>query len=131
LRCPDSLVVKNRLLENKDKLLHRSFDWILRDPQYLRWRDGDNIGLLWIRGGAGKGKTMMSIGLIEELSKRSRGTTAVAYFFCQNADHELHTIEAIIKGLIMQLIKQQESVRTSLRDRWDTSQQRFHEDVNS
>ena len=124
-------MVKNRLLENKDKLLHRSFDWILRDPQYLRWRDGDDIGLLWIRGGAGKGKTMMSIGLIEELSKRSQGTTAVAYFFCQNADYELNTMEAIIKGLIMQLMKQQESVRASLRDRWDTSQQRFHKDVSS
>lgn len=73
----------------------------------------------------------MSIGLIEELSKRSQGTTAVAYFFCQNADYELNTMEAIIKGLIMRLMKQQESVRASLRDRWDTSQQRFHEDVSS
>ncbi|KAF7505951.1 hypothetical protein GJ744_012393 [Endocarpon pusillum] len=131
LRCPDSLVVKNRLRENKDKLLHQSFDWILRDPQYLRWQDDDDIGLLWIKGGAGKGKTMMSIGLIEELSRRSRATTAVTYFFCQNADYELNTLEAIIKGLILQLVRQYESVRSSLRDRWDTIRERFHEDVSS
>jgi hypothetical protein len=74
---------------------------------------------------------MMLIGLIKELSKRSQGTTAVAYFFCQNADYELNTMEAIIKGLIMQLMKQQESVRASLRDRWDISKQQFHKDVNS
>ena len=77
----------------------------------------------------------MSIGLIEELSQRFRDTTtdttAVTYFFCQNADYELNTIEAIVKGLILQLVRQQESVKASLRDRWDTSQQQFHEDVSS
>jgi Cdc6-like AAA superfamily ATPase len=115
LGCPDSLEVKTRLLENKDKLLHKSFNWILRDPQYLRWQDGDDIGLLWIKGGAGKGKTMMSKGLIEKFLQQSqqfRETTAVTYFFCQNADYELNTMEAIIKGLILQLVKQQQSVAT-------------------
>ena len=55
--------------ENKDKLLHRSFDWILHDPDYLRWQDDDDIDLLWIKDGAGKGKTMMSIDPIEDLSQ--------------------------------------------------------------
>jgi Cdc6-like AAA superfamily ATPase len=134
LRCPDSLEVKTRLKENKDKLLHKSFDWILRDSHYLRWQDGNDIGLLLIKGGAGKGKTMMATGLVEELSQLSqpsRETTTVTYFFCQNADYELNTTEAIIKGLILQLVRQQDSVRVSLRDRWDTSQQQFHEDVSS
>ena len=62
---------------------------------------------------------MMSIGLIEELSQRPKDMTAVTYFFCQNADYELNTMEAIIKGLILQLIRQQESVKQTLRDRWD------------
>jgi hypothetical protein len=56
LRCPDPFAVKNRLKENKDKLLHQSFDWIFQDPQYVRWQDGSDIGLLWIKGGAGKGR---------------------------------------------------------------------------
>jgi hypothetical protein len=33
-----SLVVKNQLKENKGKLLRESFDWILYDSQYIRWR---------------------------------------------------------------------------------------------
>jgi hypothetical protein len=131
LRCPDTLAIKTRLKENKDKLLHKSFDWILCDSQYIRWQNSDDICLLWIKGGAGKGKTMMSIGLIEELSQQSRDTTAVTYFFCQSADYELNTVEAIIKGLILQLVKQQESVKPSLRDRWDINHERFHEDVNT
>jgi hypothetical protein len=131
LRCPDTLAVKNRLKENKDKLLYKSIDWILQDPQYISWKDGDDVCLLWIKGGAGKGKTMMSIGLIERLSLLHDASTVVTYFFCQNADYELNTLEAIIKGLILQLVNQQKELKESLRCRWDTINERFDEDVTS
>ncbi|EXJ81654.1 hypothetical protein A1O1_07719 [Capronia coronata CBS 617.96] len=134
LRCPDSLAVKHRLKENKDKLVHKSFDWILKDPQYLRWQDESDVGLLWIKGGAGKGKTMMSIGLIEVLEEQSRqmaDSYAVIYFFCQDADYELNTIDAIIKGLILQLVRKQPKLKQSLRDRWDVASQRYTENVSS
>jgi ATP:corrinoid adenosyltransferase len=131
LRCPDSLAVKNRLKENKDKLLHKSIEWIFNDEQYNSWQHGDNVSLLWIKGGAGKGKTMMSIGLIEKLSGRPKDATVVTYFFCQNADYELNTVEAIIKGLILRLLRQQEVLKKVLRDRWDTVNERFSEDVTS
>ncbi|KAK7903031.1 hypothetical protein LTR80_012327, partial [Exophiala xenobiotica] len=51
-----STTVKTRLKEDKDKLINKSLDWILRDPQYLRWQDGPDVGLLWINGGAGNGR---------------------------------------------------------------------------
>ena len=73
----------------------------------------------------------MSIGVVEELSRLSKHATLVAYFFCQNADYELNTISAIIKGLILQLVTQQQQLKKSLRDRWDTSNNRFSEDVTS
>ena len=131
MRCPDTLAVKNRLKESKDKLLYKSIDWILHDPQYLSWRDGDDVCLLWIKGGAGKGKTMISIGLIERLSLLQDESTIVTYFFCQNADYELNTLEAIIKGLILQLINQQTALKESLRHRWDTVNECFEEDMTS
>lgn len=131
LRCPNSLVIKNRLKDKKDKVLRQSFDWILRDAQYISWQDGENVGLLWIKGGAGKGKTMMSIGLVEELAQRPKDTTLVTYFFCQNADSDLNTIEAVIKGLIFQLVRQQESLKQALWERWDSENQCFTEDVSS
>jgi hypothetical protein len=117
LRCPDTLVVKNRLRENKDKLLHKSIDWILQDPQYISWKDGDEVCLLWIKGGAGKGKTMLSIGLIERLLLLHNASTVVTYFFCQNADYKLNTLKAIIKGLILQLVNQEKELTASLRRR--------------
>ena len=131
LRCPDSLAVKNRLKENKDKVLHKSIDWILQEPQYISWEDGDDVYLLWIKGGAGKGKTMMSIGLIERLSLLRDTSTLVTYFFSQNANYELNTLEAIIKGLILQLVNQQKELKESLRRRWDNVNERFDEDTNS
>ncbi|KFZ24532.1 hypothetical protein V502_00989 [Pseudogymnoascus sp. VKM F-4520 (FW-2644)] len=131
LRCPDTLAVKNRLKENKDKLLPKSIDWILQDPKYISWKDGEDVCLLWIKGGAGKGKTMISIGLIERLSRPQYESTVVTYFFCQEADYELKTLEAIIKGLILQLVTQQKDLKESLQRRWDTTNERFNEDVTS
>ncbi|KFX88056.1 hypothetical protein V490_07867 [Pseudogymnoascus sp. VKM F-3557] len=131
LRCPDTLAVKNRLKENKDKLLPKSIDWILQNPKYISWKDGEDVCLLWIKGGAGKGKTMISIGLIERLSYPQDESTVVTYFFCQEANYELKTLEAIIKGLILQLVTQQKDLKESLRRRWDAINERFDEDVTS
>ncbi|KFY36599.1 hypothetical protein V495_07752 [Pseudogymnoascus sp. VKM F-4514 (FW-929)] len=131
LRCPDTLAVKNRLKENKDKLLPKSIDWILQNPKYISWKDGEDVCLLWIKGGAGKGKTMISIGLIEQLSRPQDESTMVTYFFCQEANYELKTLEAIIKGLILQLVTQQKDLKESLRRRWDAINERFDEDVTS
>ncbi|KAJ5698118.1 G-protein beta WD- 40 repeats containing protein [Penicillium macrosclerotiorum] len=129
LHCPDSLAVKNRLKEAKDKLLRQSFEWVLQDPQYRSWRDGNDVCLLWIKGGAGKGKTMMSIGLIEELSRERDPSTLITYFFCQNADNDLNNLESLIKGLILRLVNQRVELKESLRRRWDPKNDRFSEDV--
>lgn len=94
----------------------------------MRWKDGDDVCLLWIKGGAGKGKTMMSIGLIEQISELSSatkdGSVVVTYFFCQNADYELNRAEAIVKGLIRRLFEQREDVGSALRKLWDDENRR-------
>ncbi|KAF7893678.1 uncharacterized protein EAF02_001216 [Botrytis sinoallii] len=131
LQCPDTLAVKCRLKENKDKLLYQSIDWILQDPQYISWKCGGDVSLLWIKGGAGKGKTMISIGLIERLSFPQDESTVVTYFFFQNADYELNTLQAIIKGLILQLVNQQKELIEYLRDHWDTRKERFNKEMTS
>ncbi|CAI7677693.1 unnamed protein product [Penicillium discolor] len=131
LRCPDSLAVKTHLKETKDRLRRESFEWVLQDPQYRSWRNGNDVCLLWIKGGAGKGKTMMSIGLIEALSQEQDKTAVVTYFFCQNANNELNTLESVIKGLILRLVSQRGELKESLRSRWDPKNDRFSKDVSS
>ncbi|KAM3070114.1 hypothetical protein ACMFMF_008467 [Clarireedia jacksonii] len=130
LRCPNTLHVMNRL-KAKDKLLPEAIDWILRDSKYERWRNQDKVSLLWIKGGAGKGKTMMTIGLIDQISNLQEPSTVVTYFFCQYTNYELNTIEAIIKGLILRLITEKNELKEPLRYRWDMALERFNEDLTS
>lgn len=129
---PDPRQIKNILKESKDKLRRESFEWILCDPKFERWRDGEEDCLLWIKGGAGKGKTMIAIGLIEELLQFCRkSSNAMTYFFCQNADSQLNTLEGMIKGLIVQLLDQQPALKKCLRSRWDTTTNSFDRDLTS
>ena len=130
LRCPDSRRVKNRLKSTKDELLRDSYKWILSNEQYYRWRDGDDLSLLWVKGGAGKGKTMMSIGLTEELSQDPDRKPVVVYFFCQNADQELNTVQAVIKGLIARLVAREPALVKVLRRRWSVQENNFTENLN-
>lgn len=74
---------------------------------------------------------MMSVGLVEELLRVRHKLATVTYFFCQNADNELNTLEFIIKGLILKLMSQQIELKESLRRRWDTKNDRFNEGVTS
>ena len=60
---------------------------------------------------------MISIGLVKRLSLLRNKFTAMTYFFCQNVDYELNTLETIIKGLILQLVNQQKKLKKSLRRR--------------
>jgi len=126
----DPFFVKNRL-RARDKLLPQLKDWIHRDRAYTDWHDGEEVKLLHIRGGAGKGKTMLSIGLIEQLLKRRDCSTIVTYFFCQNADAGLNTTQAIIKGLMHRLMEEDTKSREVLRGYWDTSKKCFDKDITS
>lgn len=73
----------------------------------------------------------MTISFIKRLSLPQEKSTVVTYFFCQNANYELNTIEAIIKGLILRLVNQQKELNEPLRCRWDTVNGRFNKDLTS
>jgi hypothetical protein len=74
---------------------------------------------------------MISIGLIEQLQNARDKSAVVTYFFCQHANSERNSIEAIIKGLILRLANEHVYLRESLRRRWDTANQRFEEDMTT
>jgi len=103
-----------RIEQGKDKLLKDCYSWILDDPSFRRWRTQDDSKLLWISGDPGKGKTMMSVGLIDELSrgdeavslsrmskmlsKFKRGSKRIVLFysFCQSARPELNNASLVL-----------------------------------
>jgi hypothetical protein len=128
------LIIKNSLKE-KDKLLHGLIKWVVQDAQYARWQNDENVSLLWINGGPGKGKTMMAMSIIEQLEGRPFGfhqqRPVVAYFFCQKSDSKLSTIKGIIKGLIACLVEQESELYETLGSRWNHKEKMFKEDLTT
>src|SRR5271156_3091467 len=125
LRITDPWEDKQRIEAGKDRLLKDCYAWILDNADFRCWRDCDDSKLLWIKGDPGKGKTMMMIALVEELSGRPtarirseflsqpRGelkanppSSIVSYFFCQSTDSRLNNAVSVLKGLISLLVTQ-------------------------
>lgn len=70
-------------------------EWIREDAAYNTWRSGDT-NLLWINGGPGKGKTVLSIFLTQELERK----IDTIFYFCSNDDQERNNATAVLRGLI-------------------------------
>jgi ankyrin repeat protein len=103
----DPLDDRQRLTIEKGSRVDGTCKWIKTNGLYESWLHSPSQ-LLWIFGGPGKGKTMLSIFLAEELersAKKSQDTVFVQYF-CDNKDEKRNTAVAIIRGLISQLLSQ-------------------------
>ena len=104
------------LQKRKDQLLKDSYKWILDNQEYkdfTDWHHGNTKRLLWIKGDAGKGKTMLLIGIVTELSDELNtqfDKSHLSYFFCQGTNDRLNTATAILRGLIWMLVRQQKSL---------------------
>jgi hypothetical protein len=112
---------KIRIERTKGGLLIDSYRWILDNCEFQRWRDSSHSQLLWIKGDAGKGKTMIMIGIINELQQQiarsgtSSVTEVLSYFLCQGTDSHLNTAIAILRGIIYLLANEQPFLISHLR----------------
>ena len=103
------------LQNRKDPLLPDSYKWILDHHSYqdfVNWQP-DAKRLLWVRGSAGKGKTMLLMGIIRELTARLDAffdEIHLSYFFCQATDSKLNSASAVLRGLIWMLLRQERSL---------------------
>jgi hypothetical protein len=109
----DPHVDRERLISAKGTRVKGTCEWITHDASYRAWlssnSDGsnnDNTRLLWISGGPGKGKTMMSVFLTEELERQtvSIPNAELAFFFCSAQDEKRNTAVAVLRGLVHQII---------------------------
>ncbi|KAI8668628.1 NACHT domain-containing protein [Fusarium keratoplasticum] len=114
---------KIRIEQTNGGLLKDSYRWVLQNPDYQRWRDpAGSWPLLWIRGDAGKGKTMLLSGIIDELQSFTRfadptSHTSLSYFFCQATNPGLNNATAVLRGLVYLLVDQQRCLLSHVRDK--------------
>ena len=86
------------LISAKGKRVGGTCEWIRENATYKSWLQGDKP-LLWIYGGPGKGKTMLSIFLTQELESNRK----VIYSFCSSNDEKRNSAAAILRGLLWQI----------------------------
>ncbi|KAM0361071.1 hypothetical protein ACHAPK_011743 [Fusarium culmorum] len=146
-RCLNDLLLtdpfsdKERIKDTKGGLLEGSYKWILDHSDYRRWRDDDHSQLLWIKGDPGKGKTMLLIGIVDELERQlaqlkqadqsTSHATVLSYFFCQATDSNLNNATAVLRGLIFLLAAQRPLLASNLREKYEHSGPKLFEGENA
>jgi hypothetical protein len=139
LRVVDPQHDMERIEKSKDELLDDAYKWILRTPEYATFTNWDDSGsdrpprrLLWIKGHAGTGKTMLMIGLIRQLSDQPVALSpALSFFFCQGTDTALNNATAVLRSLIWLLLLQQPRLISYLLQKYKESGADLFRDQNA
>ncbi|KAH6861235.1 hypothetical protein B0T12DRAFT_452600 [Alternaria alternata] len=147
LRVTDPREDRARIEGDKDTLLRDCYAWILDDASFRRWRTQDASRLLWIKGDPGKGKTMMAMGVIAELSSARKerswletitatlnvgpGPSLLAYFFCQSTQPELNNALSVLRGLVYMLVTQSGDLLRYVQQRYKTVGKQLFEGPNA
>ncbi|KAL4739561.1 hypothetical protein BDV11DRAFT_169973 [Aspergillus similis] len=105
-----------RIEQSKGRLLEGSCAWVLAREDFTN---------------PGKGKTMLMIGIIQEMVQATQGTGLVSFFFCQKTDPNLDNATAILRGLIYQLAVQENALISYIRSDYDSRGRSLFEDANA
>jgi hypothetical protein len=111
--CLDLLSLTNpyddreKFINTKGQTVKGTCEWIKDTKVYRSWLDSSSQ-LLWISGGPGKGKTMLSIFLTEELAKvvEPLKDAKLIFYFCNSQDEDRNTVIAILRGLLYQILRE-------------------------
>lgn len=122
---------KTRIQQTKGGLLQDSYQWILDNADFRKWREHEQSRIFWIKGDPGKGKTMLLCGIIDELNKPGAYGGNLSFFFCQATDDRINNATAVLRGLIFLLIDQQPALISHVRKKYDHAGQSLFQDRNS
>ncbi len=137
IRITDPSYDKKRIEDTKGGLMKDSYLWVLDNKSFQQWRGFPELQtnlvnpLLWIKGDPGKGKTMLLCGIIDELQTSMSNTCLLAYFFCQATDSRINNAVAVLRGLLYMLFRQQPSLVSNVRKRYDETSKSLFEDANA
>jgi Cdc6-like AAA superfamily ATPase len=122
---------KKRIDDTTGGLLADSYRWILDNTAFQRWRQEPKSRLLWVKGDPGKGKTMLLCGVINELRNSIPQSALLSYFFCQATDLRINSATAVLRGLLYMLVRQQPSLVSHVRKKYDHAGKALFEDSNA
>ncbi|KAH8723511.1 hypothetical protein GQ44DRAFT_828125 [Phaeosphaeriaceae sp. PMI808] len=113
----------SKIVLAKDDRVPGTCEWILGQEKYAAWSDGDRHQVLRLVGAPGVGKTMLSVFLVDKLKKPDR---TIAYYFCDNKDRRRKTGEAILQGVLFQLL-QKRSIFELVKEHYKQTEKSLHD----
>ncbi|OAQ58427.1 WD-repeat protein [Pochonia chlamydosporia 170] len=140
LRVVDPKDDIKKIANKKDTLLPDAYEWVFGTEQFVRFRrwndddlpDQDPCQLLWIKGHAGTGKTMLLIGIIRSLEKwQDFSAPGVSCFFCQGTDATLNNATTALRSLVWMLLVEQPHLVSHLRKKYKDSGAALFRDPNT
>jgi hypothetical protein len=88
--------------------------WFLSDERYRQWARQSHHSVLWVSGGPGCGKSVLSSVISKQFSDNTHKIFGreylVAVFFCDDKDERLRTSHAILVNVLSQILKQEPDV---------------------
>ncbi|RSL90631.1 hypothetical protein CEP51_000629 [Fusarium floridanum] len=113
--------VRAELINTKGDLTEGTCQWILHNETYRSWLEAQDSGLLWISGGPGRGKTMLSIFLTQEWGSLPG---CVFYVFC--GDKSTGDEVTIMRSLLYQVLSRVPSMIDHVGDYLGTGERTKH-----
>ncbi|RDW88419.1 hypothetical protein BP6252_00451 [Coleophoma cylindrospora] len=100
---------RHSIITTRGRHVDGTCQWIRDVDEFRSWLN-DSAPLLWISGGPGKGKTFLSIYLVDYLSSISPRNALVLNFFCDNSDNKRNSACAVLGGFLYQLLEADKSL---------------------
>ncbi|KAJ4864454.1 WD domain, g-beta repeat domain-containing protein [Trichoderma breve] len=124
LRVVDPRDDMKKIENKKDTLLPEAYEWVLGTEHSCQ--------LLWIKGHAGTGKTMLLMGIIRSLEKQQDfRAPGISCFFCQGTDVTLNSATAALRSLVWMLVVEQPNLMSHLRKKYTDSGTALFQDSNA
>ncbi|KAI5457076.1 ankyrin repeat-containing domain protein [Mariannaea sp. PMI_226] len=89
-------------------------DWLTSGATYQDWLQGEEHGLLWIKGIPGSGKSVMAANLIGEIAKSNPGCPVLFFFFRQIIEAN-HKPEALLRDWMGQVLEYSPPLQQQLK----------------
>ena len=121
---------RDDLKRNKGSRVPGTLEWIASNESYQEWQSS-GPDTLWISAGPGRGKTMLSLYILEDLENRFTASAIppgpihperldkkveLYYFFCSSQDRSRRGAVAVLRNLIYQIITKHDDLMKYVLD---------------
>ncbi|KAI1734559.1 hypothetical protein F4680DRAFT_338996 [Xylaria scruposa] len=95
----------DRRLHDIEPHTNGTCEWLFQHEKYLRWSHSDQ-GLLWIRGKAGSGKSVLLRHALSRLVSIKKHVVTLSFFFSSHGTELQRTTHGLYRALLYQLLQE-------------------------